>query len=268
MRFVDPARRFAVGVHTSPFEPYPTKLWALGTYADALSVGVQVSAPAAASLLLGARSGLGVDARLPTPAPPPLSVDAAVSLAAEAPAYELSLALDGSRRELVAGYVHSMTLRRASANPLGPRHVRGVYNYVDLGFELRRSLLAPHASALCVGASAQLNRHVLLKARVGTSDAAASLALRGWWDPAATLVLSATTNRATGATALGAALSIYKGGAPEYRRAAAGEQVPAPSMSLRAQPHLSAATSQRLEREVWAPPGQALATKPTIGRFL
>jgi hypothetical protein len=68
----------------------------------------------------------------------------------------MSLALDGARKELVVGYLHQLTLRRSVLNVLEARHVKGIWNYVDFGFELRRSLLAPYASHLTVGASWQV----------------------------------------------------------------------------------------------------------------
>jgi hypothetical protein len=195
---------------------------------------------------------------LPT-APRPrcdVDVDAAVSLS-QAPTFELSLALDGARREVVVGYVHSMTLRRRVASPLAPRHVRGIYNYVDVGFELRRALAPPFPSAIALGAAWQLNRNVLLKARLGTRDAAATLALRSWWDPAATLCITAAVDRLApggGAPALGCSLTVEQGGRVEYRKARAGAQAAAPDLALRAQPQLNARVAARVDAEPFAPP--------------
>lgn len=281
LRYSAPDRRFGLGVHASPFDPYPAKVWAVGTYGGGLTAGVQLSGSAAAMLAAAhARAAaqplaaLGIAAQAPPPeSVVPLSsasgasafsglsglrlsdldLDAAVSLSQE-PSFELALSLDGARKELVAGYLHSMTLRRRVANPLAPRHVRGIYNYVDIGFELRRSLLPPYPSSLALGGACQLNKNVLLKARLGSRDVAGSLALKSWWDPATTLCVTASVDRRTGVPAIGCFLALEKGGAVEYRRAVEGAQSPTPNLPLRAAPQLNAQVAQRVEPDPFAPP--------------
>jgi hypothetical protein len=238
-RFVSASQRVSAGMHTSPFEPFPTKLWAVGSMDGKVTAGVQVSSNAI---------------RLSAPAPGDrFDVDAAVSISQE-PTFELSLALDGARREVVAGYVHNMTVRRNVRNPLEARHVKGIYNYLDIGFEFRRTVDAPYASALAVGAAWQVNKNTLLKARVGSRDASVSAAFKSWWDPAATLCLTSTYDRHAGTTALGAFFSLEKGGGLQYQKAVQGYQVAPQSRQLRAAPQLNERMSRDVDPRPFEPP--------------
>ena len=276
----------SAGVSASPFAPYPAKVWAVGAYsADGsreVTAGVQLSG----ALLPAFRKAAAATAA-PPPAEQPregggdatfpgdvfsggggsgvrssggslgglADVRAAVSVA-QPPSFEISLALDGCRRELVAGYIQSMTLRRTVRNPLESTHVKGIWNYVDVGLELRRSLVAPFASSLAVGAAWQANKNVLLKVRGGPErEVAGTLALRSWWDPSVTLALTGTVGPGLG-VGLGAWCSIEKGGELQYRKAVAGTQAVGRNLNMRAQPHVGAAADPtgRLDPLPYAPP--------------
>jgi hypothetical protein len=167
-----------------------------------------------------------------------IALDAAVSVS-QPRLYELSLALDGRRRELVAGYVHNLTVRRSVYNLLEAANVKGIFNYVSFAFEFRRALDAPYASALALGAAWQLNKNLLLKARAGTREASATLALKTWWDPALTFCATATGDRVRRGVTLGFHVGIEKGGALDYQKAVEGYQDVAPHLRVRASQHLA-----------------------------
>ena len=93
-----------------------------------------------------------------------------------------------------------------------------------------------------------------MKARVGSRDVSASLALKTWWDPAATVCVTGAYDRLRQDAAVGLFVSLEKGGAVEYRKAVEGAQAPAPNLPLRAQPHLNAKLAPRMEQEPFAPP--------------
>lgn len=261
MRYMSANSAVLMGLHASPFPPYPTKAWLIGNVNGSVTVGMQVAA-SAARLATELRRGSGTDGAAAAatsssalaPALQALTVDAAISLA-QTPLYELSLAYDGARREVVAGYVHSMTVRRRVRNPLEADHVKGIWNYVDMGFELRRPVGAPAASTIAVGASWQLNKGLLVKGRVGTRDASATIAWKGWWDPAVTAAVTYTHDRLRGAGGVGFFFSVEKGGELQYQKAVQGYQDTAQSRLLMAQEQLSASRESVVDtRPFDAPP--------------
>ena len=278
VRYMSANSAVLMGLHTSPFPPYPTKAWMMASVNGAVTAGVQVAASgtrlaselqrhfaagdavtatavtataagaaaAAASTSLGPASSLG-------PALQALAIDAAISLA-QAPLYEVSLAYDGTRREVVAGYVHNMTVRRRVHNPLEADHVKGIYNYVDLGFELRRPVAVPAASSIAVGASWQLNKGVLVKGRVGTRDVSVTAAWKGWWDPAVTAAATYTYDRLRDASGVGFFFSLEKGGEVQYQKAVQGYHDAAQSRLLVAQEQLSASRESVVDVRPFDPP--------------
>jgi hypothetical protein len=200
----------------------------------------------------------------PSRSPPPLSLGAAVTLSHTQPLYELSLAVDSERGEAVAGYLHSLVVRRGRIwNPFEAPHVKGIYQYVDLGVECRRGLREPYSAAIGVGGAWQLNRNVLLKARVGSRDAAVSVALRSWTEPRVTLCFTASTPSSVssnttsftgsggvpvgfslggGALAWGVSVSLDQGTlmGSDFRLGDSREHKPVPSLQLPATPALNA----------------------------
>jgi hypothetical protein len=195
-------------------------------------------------------------------------VGAAVSVS-QAPLYELSLAFDGARKEMVAGFVYNQVLRRKVYNVLEDRRVKSIYNYVDLGLELRRPLMMdprnPSAAAaapasLALAAAWQLNRNVMFKGRVGTNDASASVVLKSWWDTAVTACATVTLDRRTFGTSAGFFLSAERGGALDYQKATEGYQTRATSMAVLAAPQLSERVSRRVDMQPFAPPPPGVTT--------
>jgi hypothetical protein len=254
LRYVDPSERFSIGGHVgfAPTSALPVKVWAVGSGGASgsgarITAGIQLVTDAA-RLQRPLSSGAASSSSSPSSsssslllAPPGqgrFDVDAAVSLG-QAPHYEVSLALDSVRREVVAGYSHALTVRRRVYNPLEPGHVKGIYQYVDLGFELRRQLEAPFASTLALAGSVQLNKGALVKLRVGSRDVSASLALKTWTDPAATLCATTVWDRARGESGVGIFFALEKGGALDYRKQVLGQQTVASHRALKAAPHLN-----------------------------
>lgn len=278
VRYLGPDNRYAVGMHAAPVEPFPFKAWAVGAVGGDVNVGLEVSSdvfralPRAQSFLSaaparadaanvkagagGAAAALGASSS----AQPRFDVGAAVSVS-QAPLYELSLAFDGARKEVVAGFVYNQVLRRKVYNVLEDRRVKGIYNYVDLGLELRRPLMMdarnPTAAApasLALAAAWQLNRNVMFKGRVGTNDASASVVFKSWWDTAVTACATVTLDRRTFGTSAGFFLSAERGGALDYQKATEGYQTRATSMAVLAAPQLSERVSRRVDTQPFAPP--------------
>lgn len=206
------------------------------------------------------REGIPLPLPLSLSRPPPVTFGAGVTLSHTRPLYELSLAYDGERGEAVAGYMHSLVVRRGRIwNPFEASHVKGIYQYVDLGVECRRGLKEPYSAAIGVGGAWQLNRNVLLKARVGSRDAALSVALRSWTEPRVTLCATASLggggnggvggagipagfSLGGGALAWGVSVSLDQGTlmGSDFRLGESSEHKPVPSLQLPATPSLNA----------------------------
>jgi hypothetical protein len=208
--------RWAAGLDAAPFPRPAVKAWLVGaapagaSSAGTVRWGAQASVPGVDWARTTWRGALSVAA------PPPL-------------AYEVSVAVDTAAREAVLGYVHAMTLRRRVWNVLEAAHVKGIFNYLDVGFELRRPLPPDRgATRAVVGAAWQLNKNWLVKGRAGPHDAAVTVAFRSWWDPVATVSATAAwapgDRTRSGDVALGVRFALEKGGAPEYRKAVRGYQ--------------------------------------------
>ena len=265
VRYASP--EFGTGAVASPFSPYPAKLWVVGAYSGEgqreVTAGIQLSGLLATALeRLTSKSNAAASSTRQSL----VDVHAAVSVA-QPPAYEVSLAVDGTRQELVAGYVHSMTLRRRVRNPLEATHVTGIWNYVDLGLELRRSLVAPFQSSLAVAAAWQANKNVLVKLRGGPDVAVSgTLAVRSLWDPSVAVSLTYTVRpdkMMLSPGSLGLFLSVEKGGQLEYRKAVAGAQSIGRSLPLRSVRLAEESGSGRADPVPYAPPPGASAAGKT-----
>jgi hypothetical protein len=281
LRYLDSQGRFSAGGHAgvagivpsalgAPADPFfPLKAWAVTGFANSSSTvtaGVQVSSDT--RRLAGAGSTFGAGgggSRAADDSRKLVDVDAAVSLS-QPPLYELSVAFDSARQEVVAGYTHSLTVRRSVYNPLEASHVRGIFSYLDLGMEVRRQIQPPFAASLAVAGAFQLNRGSLVKVRLGARDASASVALKTWTDPAATLCVTGVWDRYRNTTGVGMFLSIEKGGALAYQKAVAGYQTAAPSLALKASEHLNERVTRAVDDQPFAPPpGVAAGTGAGAG---
>lgn len=119
-----------------------------------------------------------------------IDVDAAVSVRGHAPDYEVGAVFSGRNRSLTVGYTQSHTIRRKVYNPLEPGHVKGIYSYADMGLSYTQPIdvgVGGRTPELRVGGSFQLNRGVLLKAKVGTHDSGVAAVLCHRGDPSVSL---------------------------------------------------------------------------------
>lgn len=300
--------RFSAGLHAAPVAPYPLKAWAVGALNGEVTAGVEISTdalrllPNGAAALSAAARGSSTDvtetprdavaSSLPTlsigsgaggrsssgSGRDKFDVSAALSVS-QAPLYELSVAFDGTRREIVAGFVYNQVIRRAVRNPFEDNRVKGIFNYVDVGFELRRPLMPPAAVAaavasgaapgalatasaaapasLAVAASWQLNRNWLVKGRLGNRDASASIVGKMWADTAATVCATATLDRETAQPRAGFFLTLERGGALEYQKAIEGYQTAAKHMALASAGEVSARVSTTMDRDTFIKPPTA-----------
>lgn len=102
----------------------------------------------------------------------------------------LEVSRDG---RLALSFLQHLCVRRRCKNPFEADSVVGIANFVDVGLRIDAPLDArglPLAFALA--AAWQLNKNVLLKARLSSAACDATLALRTWWLPAATAALTAS----------------------------------------------------------------------------
>ena len=144
-------------------------------------------------------------------------------------------------------YLHSMTSRRPVYNPLEAVHVKGIWNYVDFGVEVQRSLGRGAATDITAGAAWQANRQIMLKGAAGTSRGLdATLAWRSWGDPVITLSATAgvtgdsiAAGTPSQGVRVGMRLSIEKGGRARYQRPVRGYQHATPSKAYVAVPALN-----------------------------
>jgi hypothetical protein len=238
LRYISPTERYSFGVHSSPFQPYPTKAWIVGTVNGAVTAGMQLC-----SDLSSMKTERAED----------VTVDAAISLQ-QHPLYELSLAFDGRKQEVVAGYIHNMTLRRRVYNVMEETHVKGIYNYMDWGFELRRPLRGTGSPSLAVGAAWQVNKNLLFKGRIGTQDASMSACFKSWWDPAATFCVTSSYNRMTNQSGIGLYLTLERGGDLQYQKSIQGYQSSGKSKVLIAQEHVNEKVSRSIDTHPYDPP--------------
>ncbi|KDD75977.1 hypothetical protein H632_c410p0 [Helicosporidium sp. ATCC 50920] len=139
--------------------------------------------------------------------------------------------------------VYHAAVQRHVRNPFEARDVVGITNYFDVGLQLIADLGAKRGEAastsgsrpplgsstartpppsMAVAGSWQLNKNVLVKARVGTQDAAVACAFRSWSQPSLTAAVSATRDWRAGRTRLGASLDLETFGRPRYERSAEG----------------------------------------------
>jgi hypothetical protein len=149
------------------------------------------------------RFTLGAERRPPQPASPfagrPLASDdaplawlqnagVAAALAyrsnpmrAGAGAASFSAIAELSEGHLVLSVWQHMAVCRKVYNLLEHSSVKGITNYLDLGIRLAAPLAPSGAAAFEMGASWQLNKNVLVKARLGSSSQSVALVFKSWW---------------------------------------------------------------------------------------
>ena len=105
------------------------------------------------------------------------------------PAYEIGVRLLEGGEELVTSFFNHLTVRRRVWNPLESSAVVGIHNYVTVGMEL--SMRRTRRPSWRLAGSWQLNKNLLLKARLSDSKASACVAVKSWHSPSSLLALAA-----------------------------------------------------------------------------
>lgn len=95
-----------------------------------------------------------------------------------------------------------------SSLPTHCTDVVGITNYIDIGFQMISDVGSADQSTMRLGASWQMNKNVLLKARAGLDGFSASAVFRSWWQPAFTLGLVAGYDLSSGQARGGATLAV------------------------------------------------------------
>jgi hypothetical protein len=142
-----------------------------------------------------------------------------------------TVAVEIQRSEkLVMSFLHHQPVQRLSHNPFEDADVVGVTNYLDLGLQVTTdisSTTGTHAkdpngatpdADLQLAAAWQANKNLMLKARMGTRDVAAAVALKAWWQPSAWLAASVGYDIRTGRPKAGLTFGIENYGNIRYER--------------------------------------------------
>lgn len=238
-RVHNPTDTWGAGVSAGLYGDTGTRCWMIGAQRSGVRWGAEMNVPtmawkAAHSAFSGAGCSVpGLAQARKAAASAGASVSAAVGLAQE-DAYALTLGVASARQELVLGYVQHWTLRRRIANPLEKHHVKGIWNYLDIGAELRRSLRDPSQAGVAVGLAWQLNRSLLFRAVAGTDRSAVSTTLRTWTEPMLTITGSLGCSGIPRPDSLRTGLHVHLGpsAAPRYRRAQLPTRKAAPSIAF------------------------------------
>lgn len=252
----------SAGLHVGTGPGKPAKGWLLAS-SGGISGGVQASLYAGDTLQkLQTTGGVG----LATPfgamlgpaasgAPVPLDIDVALCIKSS-PVFHATMLFESAKRELTVAYQHHVTFRRAIYNPLEEGHVKGIFNYVDVGAEFRQPLVRGRDASVAVAGAWQMNRHLLVKAKAGTAGAAVSAVARGWGSPDLCLTASmgvapppqGSLLRQPGTPYAGVFVSLGNAAAPAtYRKLVLGEQQMAKYRQFTAQPGLSSSKSSVIE---------------------
>ena len=283
IRYIDPLQRYSIGTHigvpynsssssststslsslasTFSSTSVPFKWWMVGGYTknETVNYGIQIASD---TLRLLSNSDTTTNTNVPNSTalssnlnnPSRFDLDAAISIG-QSPIYEISLALDGVRKEIVAGYTHALTIRRRVYNIFEQSNVKGIYQYLTLGIEVRKQLELPFSTSLAFASSLQFNRSTLAKVRVGQRDVSTTLALKSWTDPAVTLCLTGSYDRYYNTNSgLGISLHIERGGVLDYRKAITGYQTVAENKALIAQDQLSSRISKHVDEKPFDTP--------------
>lgn len=97
------------------------------------------------------------------------------------------------QRQLCLSYLHHLALQRKVYNPLERGDVVAITNYLDMGLQMAIPLDASTTDGgfMRMAAAWQVNKNVLVKAKLGTDAVSLGLALKSWTVPALTVSASA-----------------------------------------------------------------------------
>ena len=193
----------SLGVSVNPLNPSRVSGWLSSsaylssTQNTALRGGCSFRADTAvlsSSLQSGAVGfgpGVQVDGKLSYLQMVDVDVDSASSSIPQSPvpAYEVGVTLRNGGEELITSFFNHLTVRRRVYNWWEAKNVVGVHNYVDVGMELSMKKTQPPSWR--VAAAWQLNKSLLLKARLSDVQASAAVAVKSWHSPNTTLSVAA-----------------------------------------------------------------------------
>jgi hypothetical protein len=258
------SNKLSVGAHVRTGEGMPVKAWFMSTPVPGLSLGLQASL-FAREAMREAKGGMRIDWSGTGSAAAgvvPVDVDAAMSFKMN-PLYEASLMYRGAVQEIVFGFVNHQTFRRKVYNPTEEANVKGIFNYVDLGLEVRQRLDGS-PSEMALAGSWQINRRVLARAKISNEGAAAALTVKSWTSPDFTGTLAYGVGPRGPFASVGLSAGTVQV-QPSYRQIVLGEQQQAVSRQFRSRPDLSVSRSPLVEQDsVRLPPAGAGRPSPFV----
>lgn len=127
------------------------------------------------------------------------------------------------QRQLCLSYLHHLALQRRVYNPLERGDVVAITNYLDMGLQMAIPLDASSDDGFMHMAAAwQVNKNVLVKARLGTDAVNVGVALKSWTVPALTLAASMGWDVVQRKPVVGLQVHTDNIGALRYERAPPG----------------------------------------------
>jgi len=131
-------------------------------------------------------------------------------------------------RHLVLSVFQHLAIQRRVKNPLEEEQVVGITNYLDLGVEVSTPVApgpvqgaerADEPAMFNLGCSWQLNKNILLKARLSSQDVAAAVAFKSWWEPNVCMSLCSQYGFHDKRAKHGLEVRVENSGAVRYERA-------------------------------------------------
>lgn len=131
-------------------------------------------------------------------------------------------------RHLVVSVFQHLAIQRRVKNPLEEEGVVGITNYVDLGVEVSTPLVtgavnearnAEEPAMVNLGCSWQLNKNILLKARLSSKDVAAAAAFKSWWEPNVCMAVCSRFDFHDKRAKHGVEIRVENSGTVKYERA-------------------------------------------------
>lgn len=127
------------------------------------------------------------------------------------------------QQQLCLSYLHHLALQRRVYNPLERGDVVAITNYLDMGLQMSIPLDASAgAGCMRMAAAWQVNKNVLVKAKLGTDALNVGLALKSWTAPAVTVAWSAGWDVVQRKPVVGLQVHTDNVGSLRYERAPPG----------------------------------------------
>lgn len=149
------------------------------------------------------------------------------------------------QRQLVVSFLHHNALQRQVRNPFEKKDVVAITNYLDLGLQMALDLqpgagkagaedavsdIAPApteaaAATMRLAAAWQVNKNLLVKARMGMDAVAVSAALKSWWAPSFTVAAAVGWDMQRARPSGGLTFNVENTGNIRYERPPPGMKV-------------------------------------------